>query len=135
MFVLLCVGRKPCIQKHEGPFETATSRMGVSQNTGASRDQGYVHTCREYGAHMYMGGIVLRNLLYFLFIPEGQLYQRRLLYVLPLLHSRDGEGRQEAGGADTHWDNIGVILGLYGDDGKENGNYYNGESNGKENGK
>ena len=25
----------------------------------------------------------------------------------------------------THWGNIGIILGLYGDDGKENGNYYN----------
>ena len=30
---------------------------------------------------------------------------------------------------------IGYILGLYWDNGKENGNYYNGESNGKENGK
>ena len=30
---------------------------------------------------------------------------------------------------------IGVILGLFWVHGKENGNYYNGESNGKENGK
>ena len=29
----------------------------------------------------------------------------------------------------------GYILGLYWDNGKENGNYHNGESNGKENGK
>ena len=26
----------------------------------------------------------------------------------------------------THWGNIRVILGLYGDNGKEDGNYYNG---------
>ena len=32
-------------------------------------------------------------------------------------------------------DYIGDILGLYWDNGKSNGNYYNGESNGKENGK
>ena len=26
----------------------------------------------------------------------------------------------------VHWGNIGVILGIYRDNGKENGNYYNG---------